>query len=211
MLFRSDFEKLLSTTGSNIEKAYGVLYGDGATETATAVADALGYDDAKGGASIKGMRGCFVFHSVSGNNIFFPIGKSGHGRRKSGRGKTDAVGDEGSGEANMDGVLRYAQRHAVFKERKEYTLALGKDYNGGVEYMPMFYDLFKRYGAVYWLERPGGPGAVSGDRTQGHTAWDINYFTMGFEGFENGAIGALNGIKVFDQSDACLMRVVYTK
>lgn len=206
-----DFEKLLSTTGSNIEKAYGVLYGDGATETATAVADALGYDDATGGASIKGMRGCFVFHSVSGNNIFFPIGKSGHGRRKSGRGKTDAVGDEGSGEANMDGVLRYAQRHAVFKERKEYTLALGKDYNGGVEYMPMFYDLYKRYGAVYWLERPGGPGAVSGDRTQGHTAWDINYFTMGFEGFENGAIGALNGIKGFDQSDACLMRVVYTK
>ncbi len=54
------------------------------------------------------------------------------------------------------------------------------------------------------------PGAVSGDRTKGHTAWDINYFTMGFEGFESGAIGKPNGSN-FDQSDACLIRVVYTK
>lgn len=157
------------------------------------------------------MRGCFVFHSDTGNNIFFPIGKSGHGRRKSGRGKTDAAGDESTGEANMDGVLRYAQRHKPFMTQSYYPpQSNGKPYNGGVEYMPMFYDIYKRYGAVYWLERPGGPGAVSGDRTKGHTAWDINYFTLGFEGFESGAIGKPNGSN-FDQSDACLIRVVYTK
>lgn len=206
-----DFARLMSTTGSNIEKAYGVLYGDGATETSKSVEEAFGYDDAGGNASTKGMRGCFVFNSSNGNNIFFPIGKSGYGRRKSGRGVDDSPGKEGSGEANMDGVLRYAQRHKPFMKQSYYPWSNGEPYNGGVEYMPLFYDLYKRFGAVYWLERPGGPGATSGDRTKGHTAWDINYFTMGFEGFESGAIGQPNEKNNFDKSDACLMRVVYTQ
>lgn len=207
-----DFARLMSTAGSNIEKAYGVLYGDGATETSKSVEEAFGYDDATGTGSTKGMRGCFVFNSSNGNNIFFPIGKSGYGRRKSGRGMDGSPGKEGSGEANMDGVLRYAQRHKPFMKQSYYPPSDdGKPSNGGVEYMPLFYDLYKRFGAVYWLERPGGPGAASGDRTKGHTAWDINYFTMGFEGFESGAIGKLDGKNGFTQSDACLMRVVYTK
>ena len=57
----------------------------------------------------------------------------------------------------MDGVLRYAQRHKPFMTQSYYPpQSNGKPYNGGVEYMPLFYDIYKRYGAVYWLERPGG-------------------------------------------------------
>lgn len=203
-----DFEQLESTPGSGIEKAYGVLYGDGATETATSVADAFGYDSNEDPTdSPKGMRGCFVYNSETGNNIFFPIGKSGYGRRKDGRNAANTHKGEGSGETGKTGVLRYAQRQKPYQVLSYY----GSDYTGGVEYQPLFFDLYKRYGAVYWLEQPGGTKKADGTRNTNHTAWDINYFTMGFEGFETGAQGKLNGNKVFDQSDACLMRVVYTK
>lgn len=203
-----DFEQLESTPGSGIEKAYGVLYGDGATETATSVADAFGYDSKEDPTdSPKGMRGCFVFSTDNGNNIFFPIGKTGYGRRKDGKNAADTHKGEGSGETGKTGVLRYAQRQKPYQILSYY----GSDYNGGVEYQPLFFDLYKRPGAVYWLEQPGGPVGSSGQRGKQHTAWDINFFTMGFEGFETGAQGKLKVGKGFDQSDACLMRVVYTK
>ena len=77
----------------------------------------------------------------------------------------------------------------------------------GVEYQPLFYDIYKRYGAVYWLAEPYD---VRDDSP--HSAWDINYFTMGFEAFQNGALGHTKGhTGAFNNSDACLMRVVYTK
>lgn len=78
-----DFYTLESTSiHSNINKGYGVLYGDGATETQSSVDIAWGYDrgeDPK--SSVKGMRGCFVYNINNGRNIFLPVGKSGYGRR----------------------------------------------------------------------------------------------------------------------------------
>ena len=199
-----DFKQLESTVDSHIEKAYGVLYGDGATETSSSVAEAFGYDSNETpSSSSKGMRGCFVFNSDNGNNLFFPIGKHGYGRRKAGRDKGNAPGDEGSGEKDgANGVLRYAQRWSEYRAQSYYNEAAM-----GVEYQPLFYDIYKRYGAVYWLAEPYD---VRDDSP--HSAWEINYFTMGFEAFQNGALGHTKGhTGAFNNSDACLMRVVYTK
>lgn len=200
-----DFKQLESSVeNGSIEKAYGVLYGDGATETSSSVAEAFGYDsDEDPSSSSKGMRGCFVYNSDNGNNLFFPIGKHGYGRRKAGRGQGNAPANEGSGEKDgANGVLRYAQRWSEYRAQSYYNEA-----NMGVEYQPLFFDIYKRYGAVYWLAEPYDVGD-----NYPHSAWDINYFTMGFEAFQNGALGHTKGhTSAFNNSDACLMRVVYTK
>lgn len=201
-----DFKLLESSVeNGNIEKAYGVLYGDGAIKTSSSVAEAFGYDSQEDPLnSPKGMRGCFVFNTENGNNLFFPIGKQGYGRRKSGREVGHEPGNETSGEKDgANGVMRYAQRWAEYRPQSYY----GSDKKMGVEYQPLFYDVYKRYGAVYWLAEPYDVGD-----DYPHSAWDINYFTMGFEAFQNGALGHKKGhTAAFNYSDACLMRVVYTK
>ena len=166
---------------SNIGKAYGVLYGDGATETQKSVEVALGYDHNEDPTnSKKGMRGCFVFNINNSHNIFFPIGKSGYGRRK---------GMTSNGE--KVGALRYAQRTDYYNN----------DGTGNIQYVPLFYDLFERPGAIYQCRNRL---SSTGSDVKKSSAFDINYFTMGFEGFENGASNNSDG----SDSDACFIRTV---
>ena len=177
-----DFYTLESTSiHSNIGKAYGVLYGDGATETQKSVEVALGYDHNEDPTnSKKGMRGCFVFNINNSHNIFFPIGKSGYGRRK---------GMTSNGE--KVGALRYAQRTDYYNN----------DGTGNIQYVPLFYDLFERPGAIYQCRNRL---SSTGSDVKKSSAFDINYFTMGFEGFENGASNNSDG----SDSDACFIRTV---
>lgn len=157
---------------SAIEFNYGVLYGDEATETATLMEDVYGY---RSGDSIttagRGMRGCFVYNSETGKNLFFPIGASGYGRRRG------VDGDwSGSFTKNAKCVHRYASRTTFYPEP-------------GLGDRPLFYDLFMRPGALYWLER----------KNNGQTNLDINYFTFDFNVMDLSGSG---------DSDACFIRCV---
>lgn len=165
------------------EFAYGILYGDGATETQDDIEMAYGY--VRGGDQRCGMRGCFVYNTTTGNNLFFPVGASGYGRRK-----TDyAFSDE----PEYAGTLRYANRTKVYKESNQ------------LQYRPLFYDVYMRPGAVYWCKdivRKSDGGLVSE-----YAAWDVNYFTFDFNGFDTtSALGSRSDPS--NQSSACFIRCV---
>lgn len=146
-----DYEKLRN--GENREFAYGVLYGDGATETLEKVEEVYGYY--RGGNKSYGMRGCFVYNKTDGKNLFFPIGASGYGRRKTDRSWY------GSG-VNRPGALQYAYRSKRYSEYNEGWKTL--------QYRPLFEDVYMRPGAVYWCQKYTG----------GKSYLDINYFSLDF-------------------------------
>ena len=163
--------------------------GDDAATTADNINDAYGYDyEHREG---RGMRGCFVYNKKTGKNLFFPIGASGYGHRKD---------TEGNG---WNAVLRYAStRYEYFPSGK-----LSANYPDGVGDAPLFYDLFMRPGAVYWLDK-----RVDGVNVKTNTelyidgaeanavGWDFNYFTFDF--FPISSSSVQNG------KNACFVRCV---
>lgn len=200
----SDFYTLTASSANDvnfqINKGYGVLYGDGATETQLSTDMAYGYDDENGGPSAKGMRGVFVCNYSTYNQVFFPIGAKGYGHRKS----------IGNGTTNLDneGTLRYANRSALV----EPTSTTNRDM---MAYRPLFYDLAIRPGAIYWSKKLqtsdlGLPGHADWPDNRKSSAFDMNYFTMGFEGYVNDAVNNKSddwGIR--SQSHACFIRTVF--
>ena len=165
---------------SYIEQGYGVLYGDDATETADDIVEAYGYDYVHN-KSGRGMRGCFAYNRETGKNLFFPIGASGYGHRKQ-----SYIANWGDPET-INGVLRYAAGRT-------------KLYPDPVE-RPLFYDLYKRPGGIYWLnaEIPQNDFTPTDGVSLG---WDINYFSFDFN-----FISKDNLIRS-DGSDACFVRCV---
>lgn len=160
--------------------AFGILYGDEATETALDVEHAYGYAHYNESNEGKGMRGCFVYNpkgSINsggeGANIFFPVGVAGYGRRKN-------CAQEGG----KRGVLRYANRGAL------YT-------SSDIHYRPMFYTIYTNFGAIYWLNKA----------SNNNVAWDINVSTYDFNTFNNNAF-LVSDYKAGDESDACFVRLV---
>lgn len=173
-----DYFTLISTTNEpsfEIKQAYGVLYGDGVTEVKYTQKEAY---------ETLGMRGCFVYNKNTCQHIFLPIGASGHGHRK-----------HSGGWRSYDpaGALRYASRSYPFDYFDYATL----------QYQPLFYDLYRRNGAIYWC-RDRKSGTQSGASS---SAFDINYYTMGFNGYGNDATTNDNG----SDSHACFIRTVYTE
>ena len=165
---------------SYIEQGYGVLYGDDATETADDIVEAYGYDY-KHNKSGRGMRGCFAYNRETGKNLFFPIGASGYGHRK--QSYTPTWGDP----ETLNGVLRYASGRTQL-------------YPSPVE-RPLFYDLYKRPGGIYWLnaEIPQNYFTPTDGVSLG---WDINYFSFDFNFISKGNLIRSDG------SDACFVRCV---
>lgn len=129
---------------------YGVIYTDGSKETKENISDVYEAraDDHVG----KGMRGVFVCDSISGTQIFLPIGASGYGRFK----QYTAAGATNRLPATWGGVIQYANRYAEFPETGTYN----------VTHKPLFWDLWKSEGALYWLT--------------GNNGLDINYYTLNF-------------------------------
>ena len=218
-----DYNTLISTypdavsgiTGDDldykIKKAYGVVYADGATEVQSKFEDATGYNREKDGVeSHKGMRGVVVYNRENHKQLFLPVGKTGHGRRKANNGAWAPAPKD------PDGGLRYASRSEVMSGARKYT--------------PLFYDLYKRPGAIYWCERwldnrnenlgdPKSPyiqntaptGGLQIFNVRKSSALDINYFTMGFEGYENNASYNTPGddtLTGFNNSDAAYITTV---
>lgn len=165
---------------SYIEQGYGVLYGDDATETADDIVEVYGYNY-EHNKSGRGMRGCFAYNSETGKNLFFPIGASGYGHRKQSYPAT--WGDP----ETINGVLRYAAGRT-------------KLYPSPVE-RPLFYDLYKRPGGIYWLnaEIPQNYFTPTDGVSLG---WDINYFSFDFNFISKGNLIRSEG------SDACFVRCV---
>lgn len=165
---------------SYIEQGYGVLYGDDATETADDIVEVYGYNY-EHNKSGRGMRGCFAYNRETGKNLFFPIGASGYGHRKQSYKAT--WGDP----ETIDGVLRYAAGRTQL-------------YPSPVE-RPLFYDLYKRPGGIYWLnaEIPQDYFTPTDGVSLG---WDINYFSFDFNFISKGNLIRSGG------SDACFVRCV---
>lgn len=152
---REDYNSLVEDQSR--EYAYGVLYGDGATETLSDVSEVYGY--VRNGDSKRGMRGCFVYSKTSGNNLFFPIGATGYGRRK--------TTQEWYGYSKKEpGALQYAWRSELYKDTEQLKMR------------PLFYDVYRRPGGIYWIR----------DISDGHSYLDINYFTFEFKVGDNEAV-----------------------
>ncbi len=125
------------------------------------------------------MRGCFVYNYKTGKNLFFPIGASGYGHRK------NSIKD--GSDTEYHGLLRYscAARWGYFPDGQigpfTYKDENGNDKTGytypdGVSDCPLFFDLFRRPGAIYWLEKSSKSDLEPGDIM----GWDFNYFTFDF-------------------------------
>ena len=184
-----DFYALYS--GENIAEGYGVLYGNDSQNTLYDITEAYGYDYTQ---TNRGMRGCFVYNTTNGKNLFFPIGASGYGHRK----HTDNGKD--SDKTKWEGVLRYSGYQNGFYPTANSVQA------------PLFYDIYMRPGAVYWLNQytrypsptpPNLSATVIRDDWQALIAWDFNYFTFDFYPYSSSA--AQKG------KNACFIRCVEDK
>lgn len=179
-------------TKSEIGYGFGVVYGDESTTTAMNVADAYEWRRSNNSNNGKGMRCLVLYNKDDGRNTIFPIGASGYGRRKYGhyypdeklRYTTEFKEFKWSNYPSFrSGVVRYAHRSLPMTDDLVY---------GNTQYRPLFWDLYRRPGANYWLNQYVGSNG----------AFDINYFT-----FDTGK-GDSNHEKEKDQSDALFMRLV---
>lgn len=172
-----------------IEQGFGVLYGDDAEEVLEDINEVYGYDYTKSGTF--GMRGCFVYNRKSGKNLFFPIGASGYGHRKDYLKVNDNDGRRG--------VLRYScpNRWGTFPE----TFDPPGMYEG-VKDAPLFYDVYMRPGAIYWLNENVTNNYLDSTNPKSAIGWDFNYFTFDF--FPISKTNVFNG----NYSDACFVRCV---
>lgn len=203
-----DFEALYRT--DNVQHGFGVLYADGATGTQMNVADATGwcrhlakndkgeYTETEADRDKRGMYGVFVYYwdnstnsTYNCRNIFFPIGRSGYGHRAHWSG------------GNSHGVLRYACG------RNDYYNADGRNI---IEWLPLFYDLFQRNGAIYWACKVSSVHPAIGNFTQAGIGLDMNFFTFDVNLITSSNViknGQFNGgnddIK---NADACFIRCI---
>lgn len=205
-----------------IEQGYGILYCAKATGTSSSVSEAYGYDyDNNSG----GMRGCFVYNKKTGKHIFFPIGASGYGHRKdilhkridhemeirwdvgpdvTGNDKYPVYPDNpwnfkytDQNSESYHGVLRYCvnARWGWFNVKASGTGM----YPNGVNGAPLFFDIFRRPGGIYWINKVVN-GVTGFDSTMDVTVgWDINYFTFDFYPINQASVAG---------ADACFIRCV---
>ncbi len=165
--------------GEDIAEGYGVLYGNESLGTLGGITEVYGYDYEN---TKRGMRGCFIYNKKNGKNLFFPIGASGYGHRKNDDRNSKVPGDNKGA-----GVLRYASYRNTYYQPSD------------ADETPLFYDLYMRPGAIYWLNK----FSRNNDKADDHKnviAWDFNYFTFDF--YPYGVSSAQNG------KDACFIRCV---
>lgn len=189
-----DYTYLIQHNYPELDYGYGVLYEDGTTTTQTKVSDAYGWNSQN--TTNRGMRGCFVYNSDDGRNIFFPIGVTGYGRRK-----RAGNGSEYRERNNYTGVLRYATRWQEMPNTGNYPVSI----------RPLFWDLYRRPGANYWAAPSSLANPITGSASVICYSVDINYFTFDFTPYdrtitESWTNGDYNGSPI--GSDALYIRLV---
>lgn len=183
---------------------YGVLYGDNATGTGNNINEAYRYKEADPSTHTYGMRGCFIYNLTNANQVFFPIGASGYGRRKEGREKYITAGSVdisyGWSKQKMEigrGIVRYANDRISYMPQAT------------AEGMPLLYDIFKSFGAIYWCQDYIADDPLSTDsygQKIKRSSLDLNYntfdvFTLGDEPFQGTKVAGYG-------SDANFIRLV---
>ena len=137
----------------NIIDGVGDIINDGLDEIETAI------DDIDG-------------NKVNGNNLFFPIGASGYGRRRTEKSWY-------SSGISLPGALQYAWRSKRYSTYSDAWSTLA--------YRPMFENVYMRPGAVYWCEK----------LTNDQCYLDVNYFTLDFSLGGNEPLQGENGSACF--------------
>ncbi len=178
---QTDYLNLINSTSR--EFGYGVLYADGATSVQQSTTTARTF--LRGDDGSKGMRGCFVYNTTNGNNLFFPIGSTGHGRR--------ANNQTWYSFTQSPGTMQYAWRGERYADRTQVLLR------------PMFNDVYRRPGATYWLQ--GFVRNAKGESGESKSYLDINYFSFDFSVGGNEPISPDNANNQTNTS-ACFIRCV---
>lgn len=195
----------------DIEFGYGVLYGNDTEECAITIDQVYGYRYDRNDKSKCGMRGVFAYNSsedaiYGGRSVFFPIGNSGYGRRKGYTGAYTVY------DSTYRGMLKYAARDGYYPEDR-------------VAARPLFYDIFRRPGAVYWLDaaydfhnapetqllegEPRDDNFVYKGTPNKAMGWDFNYFSFDYYPIASGDVYGPNaGTTGTNYSDACFIRLV---
>lgn len=178
---------------------FGIAYADGAITTATDLDDAYGYIDEKntGVQNSHGMRVCVAYDSDNGNNILFPLGKEGHGRRPAGGAISKPVPSLSYGydKPRNAGVLSYGGLASVLWDPRNV-------------HRPITYNHYRTPGAMYWVKYPC---YKKGDDQASYASWDINYFTLTFNKYSAASIGGFGKTKVNATicSDALPIKLIY--
>ena len=152
-----DFKKLTDAA----EFGYGVVYGSSATVPARTAEDAYGLIDPYNEGLFddpRGMRGVIAYTKDTGNQIFFPMGKYGTGRRN------NFIFD-----GNQAGELRYGD--------VDYLLASSLGTN---LYRPIPYNLMVQSGNIYWIDQYTAADANHPELPNPCLGWDMNYFNFDF-------------------------------
>lgn len=154
----------------NADFGVGVLYGDNTTEVKTTYDGAYGYDDPNnvftGPATSNGARGMILYNKKNGNQLFFPFGKDGMGRRT----------QFNIENTNDRGVLRYSDVYDVLGSTDDY-------------YRPVPYNLPHCPGAIYWLNTTRRSGYANSYPCAG---WDMNYFSVDFGPYPDNSTARFN-------------------
>lgn len=171
-----------------MDRYYGILYGDECESTVT-TSEAAAYTYV---GDVKGMLGCFIYEKSTGNNLFFPMGNTGYGRRQ-------YIDNYPASKPEIRwGDLKYADRTV---EMPEATAKL----------VPPLYNLWEGKGAVYWY---GKRRMVKDDNGTGmRYGFDMNFITYGFNSYTTihvyfGPRPYNNSAQTFTihNSDACFVR-----
>lgn len=189
-----DWDKL--TYNEDTEFGYGVVYGSAATEPQLTADGAYGLidpDNTGEFTDIRGMRGIIVYRKDNGNQIFFPVGKYGTGRRQMFQvPQMPATNGTMVDDPNWYGVLRYAD---VYE-----PLTIGPS-NKNL-YRPIPYNLPIAAGNIYWIDQlkvGGGPQNDNGTKSN-CLGWDLNYFNFDF-----------NAYTANNYRDACPIKLILVK
>ena len=145
------------------EYAVGIIYADGALRVRQEFEDAQGFEDQTNTQirSDLGVRAMIVYNRSTGNQICFPLGKYGMGRRTQ---------FNTNGTANY-GYLRYADVYAPLTQAS----------NANNIYRPIPYNMPECPGAIYWINCIKINGHESG---RNHClGWDMNYFSLDFSAY----------------------------
>ncbi|MDE6787203.1 MAG: hypothetical protein K2J46_09230, partial [Muribaculaceae bacterium] len=146
------------------EFGYGVVYGSAATEPQLIAKDAYGLIDPNNEGLFddpNGMRGVIAYEKSSGDQIFFPMGKYGTGRRNA---YTFLNGNAGQ--------LRYGDVSTVLSSAND-------------TYRPIPYNLKIASGNIYWIDKyqPNVRTQYTNAAQRGCLGWDMNYFNFDFNAY----------------------------
>lgn len=150
------------------EYGFGVFYGSAATSPQTTADEAYGLIDPENEGLFddpKGMRGVVAYSRETGDQIFFPMGKFGTGRRQ-------GLFIPGGTTGIYAGQLRYGDVYNVLADAPT---------NKNV-YRPIPYNLPIACGNIYWIDQARAGGGPSNTTCLG---WDMNYFNFDFNPYTN--------------------------